>query len=243
MVSGLKTLCNATDCINRLKWYTGIMVLKTCNFEGCGRSVVAKGWCKPHYYQARNGKPLKPLRVKTPDTSCSFESCSNMALARGLCRGHVQQFYAGRELRDLRPKSLNPSDRDALGRKQCAGCRNWNPVQDFIRSSASSDGLSGRCKPCRRAGEMASKYNLSAAEYEALTAIQGGLCAICRRDPGEVGTLHVDHDHGCCPTPAKSCGNCVRGLLCRDCNTSIGMIKGDLVRWAELATRYIRGTS
>lgn len=35
--------------------------------------------------------------------------------------------------------------------------------------------------------------------------------------------LVVDHDHTCCPG-AHSCGRCVRGLICRDCNSAAGLL-------------------
>jgi hypothetical protein len=38
--------------------------------------------------------------------------------------------------------------------------------------------------------------------------------------------LAVDHNHGCCPGE-KSCGKCVRGLLCDNCNQAIGKFRDD----------------
>lgn len=70
-------------------------------------------------------------------------------------------------------------------------------------------------------------YRLTVADYESLVEKQGDRCAICEApEPGGQGRWHVDHDHACCDRP-RSCGKCVRGLLCARCNPMIGMAKDD----------------
>jgi hypothetical protein len=66
-------------------------------------------------------------------------------------------------------------------------------------------------------------YGLSREQFEKMLASQGGVCAICRTDTpgGRSGKWVVDHDHQCCPG-TRSCGICVRGLLCNACNHGLG---------------------
>jgi hypothetical protein len=58
-------------------------------------------------------------------------------------------------------------------------------------------------------------------------------CGICgKTNPGRstTGTIKrwsIDHDHACCPA-GKACMKCVRGLLCSNCNTAIGMLKDNI---------------
>lgn len=81
-------------------------------------------------------------------------------------------------------------------------------------------------------------YNLTRDAYDAVLAAQGGACAICRQQPRAV-KLAVDHDHSCCPAD-KSCGKCVRGLLCVHCNRAVGLLKdsaGNAARLLEYLTR------
>jgi hypothetical protein len=51
---------------------------------------------------------------------------------------------------------------------------------------------------------------------------------------------HVDHDHTCCPGK-KSCGKCIRGFLCRACNSFIGLAK-DNITTLENAVKYLKET-
>lgn len=75
------------------------------------------------------------------------------------------------------------------------------------------------------------KFGLTIDSFAALLESQGGRCGICPTDDpgGRHGTWHVDHDRRCCPR-SGSCGRCVRGLLCQNCNLMIGHAKDDQAR-------------
>jgi len=83
------------------------------------------------------------------------------------------------------------------------------------------------------------KYKMTPETFDALLETQDGRCAICKTDDpgGRHGEWHVDHDHDCCPG-SRTCGACVRGLLCQNCNVFIGNAKDDPVR-LRAAADYI----
>jgi Recombination endonuclease VII len=72
-----------------------------------------------------------------------------------------------------------------------------------------------------RAWNLKRNYGITVAQYDAMFTAQGGVCAICAESVE--GSLHVDHDH---TTDA------VRGLLCGNCNTAIGLFQEDAARMA-----------
>jgi len=85
---------------------------------------------------------------------------------------------------------------------------------------------------------LMSTFKMSASEWDAKLALQGRKCAICRTGiPGGIGTWHTDHNHNCC-SGIKSCGKCVRGLLCHSCNSAIGKLK-DSPELLRAAASYI----
>lgn len=75
-------------------------------------------------------------------------------------------------------------------------------------------------------------------------------CEICQRNllekirrPGggkPAALLVVDHDHSCCPSGEHSCGRCVRGLICKQCNTAAGMLSDDASNARRLADYLAR---
>lgn len=84
------------------------------------------------------------------------------------------------------------------------------------------------------------KHGMTVEQYDALLAAQGGGCALCgtTEPKGRGGErFHVDHDHACCPGQ-RSCGKCVRALLCAHCNVGLGSFGDDPERLRE-AARYI----
>jgi len=69
------------------------------------------------------------------------------------------------------------------------------------------------------------RYSITEKEYKWLYLYQDGRCAICK-EPARKKNLCVDHDHKCCGA-LKSCGLCVRGLLCGLCNTWLGITENN----------------
>jgi hypothetical protein len=59
--------------------------IKKCQVKGCKRPYRAKGYCRIHYKQWRQGKLPKP-RYRT----CSEEECLKKVHMRGLCEDHYQ---------------------------------------------------------------------------------------------------------------------------------------------------------
>jgi hypothetical protein len=81
-----------------------------------------------------------------------------------------------------------------------------------------------------RTSYLKRKYGITPERYDELLAEQGGVCAICGREPRPDISLHVDHDH---ETGA------IRGLLCFCCNNALGDFEDDYERLAA-AVRYLR---
>ena len=82
------------------------------------------------------------------------------------------------------------------------------------------------------------KFRITAADWAAMLKQQDGCCYLCRRPFDMANTnksIHIDHDHACCPTGGKSCGRCIRGLACRSCNQGIGSFRDDPVRIRRVA--------
>lgn len=94
---------------------------------------------------------------------------------------------------------------------------------------------SRRLQAPQRDGLIRRKYGISPEQYEQMAEQQGRACAICATTVDYL--LYVDHDHGCCPGQ-RTCGKCVRALLCRDCNFLIGLAKENPETLAA-AARYL----
>jgi Recombination endonuclease VII len=72
------------------------------------------------------------------------------------------------------------------------------------------------------------KYGTTVEWYRDMLIEQLGLCEVCSHlshHHGTIQRLQVDHDHRCCDMKTKSCGRCLRGLLCADCNIRLAPIE------------------
>lgn len=96
------------------------------------------------------------------------------------------------------------------------GSPEYNKQQYDKRSSEHPD-WKGHTKRLR----LKTKYGISPEERDELLVEQNCRCAVCFTDTpgGRWNEWHVDHDHET---------NKIRGLLCTQCNTALGLLKDDV---------------
>lgn len=78
------------------------------------------------------------------------------------------------------------------------------------------------------------RYNFTREQYQQMLEQQGGVCVICKGDQVGGKRLAIDHDRRCCPE-LRSCGKCIRGLLCNPCNAKLGIVES----FRERADAYL----
>jgi hypothetical protein len=117
----------------------------------------------------------------------------------------------------------------------CSSCKNVFLIEEFIKSYHPH-----RCVVCqskqKRKNYLKKIYGIDENQYDLMLEKNNGGCHVCGKTKQENGgkNLSIDHDHLCCPGK-KSCGSCVRGLLCDNCNRAMGLLKDN----PELASNLV----
>jgi hypothetical protein len=82
-------------------------------------------------------------------------------------------------------------------------------------------------------------YKLTLEEYNQKLENQGQKCTICGASFLEEKVKpHIDHDHQCC-SGKESCGECVRDILCYNCNSGLGNFR-DNIESMQKAVQYLK---
>lgn len=105
--------------------------------------------------------------------------------------------------------------------KKCARCKVNKLPAEFHIQKCNKDGLQNYCRECSHAATQHYDRNrrcgITEEEFDWLLQHQGGVCALCLFPPDK--RLNIDHDHKCHhPKTRRTCKNCIRGLLCNNCN-------------------------
>lgn len=125
---------------------------------------------------------------------------------------------------------------------KCMKCGKFKPHDKFKRLTGTFRVRRDyTCSLCRKLWE---RYRTTPVQYEEMLIKQDYKCAICRTtfNEDQDRAVHVDHDHSCCNNTSsglKSCGKCVRGLLCGRYNVGLGALD-DSEENLKRAIKYIK---
>lgn len=131
--------------------------------------------------------------------------------------------------------------------KTCTKCNQVKDINLFAKGKSYSDGRRNYCKKCHSRyvtqyiknnpskrsksdyKRRFKRHGLTEEQYESLQKMYSGKCHSCK----ERDAVNIDHDHLCCSGP-YSCGKCVRGVLCNQCNTALGLLNDDVAKIKKL---------
>jgi hypothetical protein len=112
--------------------------------------------------------------------------------------------------------------------KKCSRCKTVKPIEAFkVKTDVRQNNY---CLLCDREQKLLKNFNINLVQYNSLLNKQNNKCAICLESDVESINMAVDHDH---------VTGAIRGLLCRPCNTGIGLLKDDIERLG-MAIRYLQ---
>lgn len=157
------------------------------------------------YYckSCRTGTALASQRGGVRKKKCAIDDCELLHYAKTYCRVHYTRLT-----RNGTTDLINDNSK-----------RYGNEEYEYIREY-----------------HLNKKYKLTSAKYVEM-AKDG--CEICGKHALPYKKLHVDHDHKCCPVTYdeegrsgwfKTCGLCVRGIVCDKCNQAIGRYERGIMR-------------
>lgn len=233
-------------------------MIPTCRLGDCGKPVYVKKHqlCTTHYGRLnRHGDPTAWKR-KQGRATCSVDDCPHPVVGNDLCDKHYRRMRRyGTTDQPERPTACVEAGCD-LPVNALARCdRHYRRVKRGATEPRYCTYCGGGIDPGRNANvrycskachereqfvrrrdehriNWLRQYGLTVEQYDTMLTSQGGGCAICGTQtlPARGGCFAVDHDHGT---------GAVRGLLCTECNSGLGMFK-DRLDLVERAVVYLK---
>lgn len=95
-------------------------------------------------------------------------------------------------------------------------------------------------KKWNRERHLKHRYGITPDQWEWIFDRQHGRCVCGKKfeKEGKSNVPHLDHNHKCCPK--KSCGKCVRGMLCFRCNSVLGFLESEPHLLPQFLVEYLK---
>lgn len=172
--------------------------------------------------------------------TCSVNPCDRQHYAKGFCGPHWRRWK--------KTGDPGPAEIRGYGVEVCSftGCGRPHSCKGLCPSHYAQARRGLKLTPLKPYGQgpqttqqlaMQSRYGITLDRYNEMLIDQGGVCALCGGVNKGGRALSVDHDHDCCRGP-RSCGRCVRALLCGNCNLGLGHFHDDVDLMSQ-AIKYV----
>ncbi len=218
-----------------------------CKIEGCTSKARQRGRCKKHYRQWRRDNPIVSLHREPENRKAIPVNPYRTAWQVRVKNGSVCEKWQSLEAfaQDVHPKPAANYRLCKIRPKEVYGPTNfiWREQVKRIPGENMTDYAFrlrveqlSRFPDFERDRQLMKAFGITQDQFDQMLKDQGGGCAICKRpETGKsrtkkIKSLSVDHCH--------DTGE-IRGLLCFDCNVSLGKM-GDSPERLEAAARYIR---
>ena len=204
-----------------------------CSVAECTEEVYCKLMCSRHYNRFKDygdtNISRRNLKIDWSQPQYCIGCAKSMVKSREATREPHDAIHGSkgrcescvmRERKGFSPRYVADTVDDF---RQCRLCLDFLPLAEFRKSRGYISGMENSCKLCNK---LVYTYHIDKKSYTRMLADQDYSCAVCLTHIDTLDKdLCIDHDHSCCPQSARSCGKCVRGLLCVLCNQAIGMLK------------------
>jgi hypothetical protein len=188
-----------------------------CSIDGCGKQKHAKTLCHNHYRELKRRQAGAIPQAKRPNT-CIVDTCNKKHYCLNYCSSHYSRLQVSGSIKPELPIKVL-----VYGKTDCN--------VSFCNNKHKAKGLCGTHDATKRT------YSLTSEQLVEMLSRQ---CEVC----GAEDNLTIDHDHSCC-NKRSSCGKCVRGTVCQNCNRAMGQVKDNsktLRMLADYLDRYSRSS-
>lgn len=153
---------------------------------------------------------------------CLVENCTKRIVVKGMCKQHYDDTY----YKDKENKERKNRTSIEYARKHKEERKEYNTkYRKEYKKELKEKRNTPEAKERARNATLKHTYNIDNIKYNEMLKAQGEKCYSCDRHQSEFEEVfQVDHNHSCCPG-SKSCGKCIRGLLCGSCNLILGLCK------------------